>query len=162
VKQRSNGKLVAVRTLVFRGEQVLLVGHRSTKTDKVWWMAPGGLVHAGEPAMDAAAREVREETGLEVAIDRLIYWAEWIWEKSHCVELVFLGEVAGGKLLAGADPELPEDRQIIFDARFFDPGELDEYPVYPGILVPLIRKHLEQGFPEGALYLGAHEPDLPR
>ena len=162
MKQRSNGKLVAVRTLVFSGDQVLLVGHRSTKTDKVWWMAPGGLVHAGEPAMDAAVREVKEETGLEVGIDRLIYWAEWIWEKSHCVELVFLGRVTGGQLVAGADPELPDDRQIIFEARFFDPGELANYPVYPEILVTLIREHLEQGFPEGALYLGTHEPDLPR
>lgn len=119
-------------------------------------------MHAGEPAMDAAVREVKEETGLEVGIDRLIYWAEWIWEKSHCVELVFLGRVTGGQLVAGADPELPDDRQIIFEARFFDPGELANYPVYPEILVTLIKEHLEQGFPEGALYLGTHQPDLPR
>jgi ADP-ribose pyrophosphatase YjhB (NUDIX family) len=158
----SSAKLVAVRTVVLQDEKVLLVGHRSTKNDKVWWMAPGGLVNTGESAIHAATREVLEETGLEVEIDRLIYWAEWIWERSHCVELVFLGEVTGGQLAAGNDPELPEDQQIIFEARFFDLDELDEYPVYPEILVTLIREHLEQGFPEGALYLGTHQPDLPR
>jgi 8-oxo-dGTP diphosphatase len=158
----TSGKLVSVRTLVLRDEQVLLVGHRSTKTDQVWWMTPGGLVDTGESAVDAAAREVREETGLKVEIGRLVYWAEWIWQRSHCVELVFLGEITGGQLAAGNDPELPEDQQIIFDARFFDLDDLDEYPVYPGELVTLIKEHLDQGFPEGALYLGTHRPDLPR
>ena len=162
MKQRSNGKLVAVRTLVFKGQQVLLVGHRSTKTDKVWWMAPGGLVHAGEPAMDAAAREVREETGLEVGIDRLIYWLEWIWERSHCVELYFVGRVTGGQLAVGGDPELPQDRQIIFDSRFLDVDELDQFPVYPEVLGALLKDHLQEGFPEGAMYLGTSQPDLPR
>jgi 8-oxo-dGTP diphosphatase len=158
----ASGKLVSVRTLVLHDEQVLLVGHRSTKANRVWWMAPGGLVDDGESAVDAAAREVREETGLEVEIGRLVYWAEWIWERSHCVELMFLAELTGGQLAAGNDPELPEDQQVIFDARFFDLEELDEYPVYPPVLVTLIKEHLDQGFPEGALYLGTHEPDLPR
>ena len=157
-----SGKLVAVRTLVLRDEQVLLVGHKSTGTEKVWWMAPGGLVHAGESALDAASREVKEETGLEVEIDRLIYWLEWIWERSHCVELYFLGTVAGGTLAAGTDPELAETQQIIFDARFFDLDELDQYPVYPKVFRTLLEEHWRQGFPSGAIYLGIDQPDLPR
>ena len=158
----SSGKLVAVRTLILQDGQVLLVGNRSTKTGKVWWMAPGGLVHAGEPALDAAVREVREETGLDVEIGRLIYWLEWIWERSHCVELYFVGRVSGGQLAIGNDPELAEDRQIIFDARFVDVGELGNYPVYPKIFRTMLAEHPGGGFPEGATYLGTSQPDLPR
>jgi 8-oxo-dGTP diphosphatase len=162
MNQESAGKLVAVRTLVFKDQQVLLVGHRSSKVDKVWWMAPGGLVHAGEPAMAAAAREVKEETGLEVEIGRLVYWLEWIWQQSHCVEMYFTGEVTGGRLAIGNDPELPQEDQVIFDARFFDVEELADYPVYPKVFRTLLAEDLAQGFPAGAEYLGISQPDLPR
>ena len=88
--------------------------------------------------------------------------AEGIWERSHCVELYFVGNATGGEPTLGNDPELPEDRQIIFDARFLQVAELDQYPVYPQTLPALLREHLQQGFPQGAMYLGVSQPDLPR
>jgi len=155
-------KLVSVRTLVFEDERVLLVGHRSPDTGTVWWMAPGGLVDQGEPAMEAAAREVKEEVGLEVEIEGLVYWLEWLWEKAYCLELYFLGKVAAGTLKVGTDPEFGEGEQMIFDARFFELTELKDYPVYPKVFTTMLAEHWRQGFTERAMYLGVDKPDLPR
>jgi 8-oxo-dGTP pyrophosphatase MutT (NUDIX family) len=162
MKQEAIRKLVAVRTLIFKDEQVLLVGHRSPKTGTVWWMAPGGLVHRLEPAMEAAAREVKEETGLDVDIEGLVYWLEWLWEESYCLELYFLGNVTGGTLTVGTDPELDEAQQMIFNARFFKLTELKDHPVYPKVFRTMLAQDWRRGFAGGALYLGVDKPDLPR
>lgn len=54
-------------TVVLRGGAVLLV-KRGKGAAQGLWSLPGGHVDKGETAMQAAIREVREETGLAVRI----------------------------------------------------------------------------------------------
>ena len=49
-------------------EKVLL----TRRSDNGRWCIPGGAMNAGESAVEACAREVLEETGLEVRVGKLI------------------------------------------------------------------------------------------
>lgn len=62
---------VAVIGLVMWDAHVLLI-QRGVDPMKGKWALPGGYMDAGEMPADALARELREEVGLEIAIDELL------------------------------------------------------------------------------------------
>lgn len=65
------------------------------------WMVPGGMIEEGEGAMEAAAREVMEETGLVVEIGRLVWHVEEVSERGQRFVQFFLAKVTGGSLHLG-------------------------------------------------------------
>jgi 8-oxo-dGTP diphosphatase len=60
--------LLGVRALVIREDQVLLIRHRAGKKP---WSLPGGGVDKHERMAEAARREVYEESGISVRVERL-------------------------------------------------------------------------------------------
>ena len=53
----------AASAAIFRGSEVLLIERGKAGPLRGLWSFPGGRIEPGEPARDAALREVREETG---------------------------------------------------------------------------------------------------
>jgi len=99
---------LGVSVAVWRDGEVLLV-RRARPPYAGYWSLPGGGVGLGERLEDAARREVREETGILVAIARQIDRAEIIARdgegrvERHYVLIVFAGRALSGDVRAGDD-----------------------------------------------------------
>jgi 8-oxo-dGTP diphosphatase len=63
--------------IVFDERGRLLLIQRGHEPSKGKWSLPGGRIEVGESAEEAAVREVREETRLDVRISRLAGEVEW-------------------------------------------------------------------------------------
>src|SRR5438128_5635713 len=59
---------IAVYAIIFDDGRVLLALRRNID----WWNLPGGGMELGETVDEAMRREIREETGLEVEVERLV------------------------------------------------------------------------------------------
>jgi hypothetical protein len=80
---------------------------------------PGGNVDAGESAAQAAVREAREETGLDVQLERLVgIYSMPRWGAGGAHVVVFAARPAGGTL----QPQAGE----VVAVRYFDPDALPE------------------------------------
>ena len=85
--------------------QVLLV-RRKFEPFKGLWAMPAGFIEYGEEAEETAVRELEEETGLIIEIDRT-YAVESCRDdpRGDTVLVLFEGHMKGGKLEAGDDAE---------------------------------------------------------
>jgi 8-oxo-dGTP diphosphatase len=100
--------LLGVSVAVRRGDQVLLV-LRARPPLAGLWSLPGGLVETGETLIEAAKRELREETGIAVAIGGAVDQAEIIARdeagkvEAHYVLVVFAATYESGEARAADD-----------------------------------------------------------
>jgi 8-oxo-dGTP diphosphatase len=71
VRKYPDRPIVAVGAVILDGDRVLLV-QRGQEPLKGEWSLPGGMVEAGETLQAALAREVREETALDVDVGEVV------------------------------------------------------------------------------------------
>lgn len=133
-----------VRVIIPDEEGKILMVKQSHEGKDIW-MVPGGAIEAGENAAEAAAREVLEETGLEVQVGRLLWHVEEVSEsRGQRFVNFFLAEKIGGSLGLGADPEFDGNNQVLREVRFLSKKEiLGLERVYPEYLRTELWEALE-------------------
>jgi 8-oxo-dGTP diphosphatase len=105
---------VAVGVVVERDGMIVL-GRRNHEPHIGRWSFPSGYVDAGEVLEEAAIREVEEETGLQIQIDRLLGVYSIAGERT--IFVAYAGSAIGGELEAGEE---------CMEVRAFPPGNLPD------------------------------------
>ena len=129
-------------------ERILLCRHE--KGGREAWLLPGGGVHSGESLLDALAREIAEEVGIDppafegpVAIADSISPGQLV--SKHVIHIIFAGDV-GGSLESVASQD-----EAVQGHRLFGADELDGI-----VLHPPIQRFLTRWRPgDPAVYLGS-------
>jgi 8-oxo-dGTP diphosphatase len=101
--------LVGVGAVIVEDGRVLLV-RRGSEPLKGHWTLPGGVLEVGESLAEGVAREVKEETGLEVEAIELVELLDRIYREQdrvryHYVIADYLCRVKGGALRAASDAD---------------------------------------------------------
>ena len=107
----------AVGVVCLRGDEVLLI-RRGTPPRLGEWSLPGGRIEGGERAIDAALRELREETGVEAQITGLIDVVDGLFPEAgrHYVLIDYAARWLSGEPVAGDDA---------LEARFVPVDQID-------------------------------------
>src|SRR2546427_6340645 len=101
---------VGVGAVIFDGDRVLLV-KRAHDPLKGEWSLPGGAVDRGETLEQAVAREIKEETGLEVEVGPVVEVLDRIHRDAsgsveyHFVIVDYLCRPTGGTFAPASDAE---------------------------------------------------------
>ena len=123
--------VAAVGAVAFDERGRVLLVRRGHPPEQSAWSVPGGRLEPGETVTEAVAREMAEETGLQVAVLGLVAAVDWIERAPggellrHFVILDHLVEVLGGELAAGDDAD---------EAGWFAPGELARLTTTAGLV----------------------------
>ena len=142
------------KAIIIKNQKLLTVVKQDK--DSEYYILPGGGHEFGETIHEGLKRECREETGLEIDIDELLYIRDYISsnhefayenENLQQVELMFSCQISDDKNIGKGT--VPDDGQI--GLKWLDINMLNEYRLYPVILRTLIPSI---GKVKQSIYLG--------
>jgi len=136
---------VRVTGIVLKNESILLVKQEVNKNRK--WSLPGGRVEPNETLNVAIKRELFEETGLSVEIERFLYLCEK--PKANLLHITFLCKNINGKIKL---PTKEFDSNPITDVRFVKVSSIQKYG-----FSDKFQLIVEKGFPNSGNYIGLKE-----
>lgn len=136
---------ISAGALVVLNHAVLLVHHKKVGNYD-FWVPPGGRLEGEESIFECAKREVFEETGLHIDVERIAYVEEFVAPgHHHSCKFWMLCKAFGGEItLANRDAN---EKGFLVDAKFMARDQLQPLNIYPSIMYDQFWSDLEDGFP---------------
>jgi 8-oxo-dGTP diphosphatase len=126
--------IYAAAGIVFDDRRRLLLVRRGLEPAALSWTVPGGKCLPGESAERTCVRELAEETGLAVRVDRLAGRVRRPAPGGHCFVIDdYVCTVIGGELRAGDDA---------IAVGWFDRAAFNQLPLVPALATTLDGWHL--------------------
>ncbi len=135
-----------VRVVIANEEgKILMVRQHHEERDI--WMVPGGGIEEGENSIEAAVREAKEETGLDIEVTGVAWHIEEVSEeRGQRFVNYMLGQIKGGELALGSDPEFDDQHQVLREVKFMSREEISRLEnVYPNFFNDEIWGILKEG-----------------
>ena len=106
---------------IIKDHRILLIRHKQNSTGRAYWVIPGGGIDGSESEEECVIREMKEETNLDVTIDRLVFDEPAHPEGVYKWRKTFICHPVSGKASPGYEPE-PEAAAdySISEVRWFD------------------------------------------
>lgn len=135
---------IRITGILIENNEILLVQQKLS--DKRNWSLPGGRLERGETISQGLIREMKEETGLDVEIVRMLYLCDVAASSNTILHITFLLRRIGGEI------ELPSnefDENPIHDVKFVPISELVQYGFSENFI-----QVIKDGFSNAGNYVG--------
>jgi 8-oxo-dGTP diphosphatase len=119
--------ITSVVAVIVNSDGEVLLTKRNIPPFQGEWVMPGGKIDLGEPIIKALQREVREEVGLEVAVEEMVDVFEHVTpgeDNYHFVILYYR--------CRPLSCDIQHNRDEVAEARWVTEQELPNYPVPDG------------------------------
>jgi mutator protein MutT len=139
---------VRAAAILIEDNKILIVKQNVTETRQ--WALPGGKLEFGETIEQCMIREMKEETGLDIAVKELLYITDrlpHLHQSDQIVHIMLLVERIGGQLRSGK--ELEKETEKIKELAMVPVDHLPDYG-FP----PAFSELIKMNFPDRGSYKG--------
>jgi len=135
-------KRVSARAIILMNDKEVVLIHR-VKNGYEYWVTPGGGVEEGESFEEAVVRELKEEVGIDVRVDKLVLDITKNVDGIDSEQKFYLCTYVGGEIGSGTGDEVKKSHETnMHEAVLVDLVEAKTLNIVPEEVKQLIVSRL--------------------
>jgi 8-oxo-dGTP pyrophosphatase MutT (NUDIX family) len=137
----SKAHRIAAGGLIFRGNKVLLVRYRDSRSSQTYLVCPGGKLEDDENILQAIIRETKEETGVTVKPSKVVAIEDLLTDDFKMIKIWMTCDYVKGEIRRTAEAE----KEGIVEAGWYTRDQLVDEIVFPAPLLERDWEDLQAG-----------------